>query len=327
MKAALTKITARTLIVAGVLAVAGGAAYARGIEPGITFATQGIDLKIDSIAWYNGAKVKSATWKLKELVPGSDKFWNFNDVKPGDYGCNVISMHVKKADAHLCLDFKNLKQSENGVNEPESHEDGTPGPDLADGTEFFGWIDDGDGEYEPPQEKAIFGTSTQAASHVFGSTTYAIADSRSQSCKMDSARYVGMCWCAGDLKVLPNGDFTCDATALGNEAQTDSFTVDVSIRAEPEKDKKNFKCDLPGQKNYPPPPTSGTCTNCNGPIKVDIKNHSYVTSNTSSSSNTGNNYSGGSQGGNGGGGSGGNGGNSSKNNSSQNNNDRGGRNR
>lgn len=280
-------IRLRATIVTLVAVVAVAAFMVRGEDPGITFATGGINLKIDSAGWYNGAMIPSATWGMKNLTPGVDKFFNFDDIKPGDYGCEVISMHVN-APAWICLDVKNLQQSENGVNEPESLEDFTPGPDLADGTEFFGWMDDGDGKYEPPNEKPIFGTSTQAASYVFASsTTYAIADSRGNRCEMYTKRYVGMCWCAGDLVVNPlTGKFSCDATALGNRAQTDSFSVDISLRAQLAPEKPKFTCG-----GYPPVPAP--CPNCNGPININIQNSGFITSTTTSSSNTGGNTAGG----------------------------------
>jgi hypothetical protein len=290
MQAAITKITARTLIVLGVLAVALAANYVRSLPPGITFATNGVELKIDSKAWYNGSKVASATWHLKNLVPGSDKFWQFDDIKPGDWGCNVISMHVKNTDAWMCLDFKNLEESENGENEPEGAEDATTGADLADGMEFFGWVDDGDGTYEPNKnEKPLFGTSTQAASSVLNDKTYVIGDSKyGSSCKANTTKYVGICWCAGDLVVLPNGKTKCDATTLGNAAQTDSFSVDVEIRAEPSRDKPKFVCGGAPPVPPPPPHCNGSCGH-SGPISIIIENNAVVISNTSSSANTGGN--------------------------------------
>ena len=246
MKGTATKLTMRGLFLIGLVVLVSVAAYARTGEIGVTFATNGIDLQIDSKAWYNGSPVLSATWAMKNLTPGADKFFNFNDIKPGDSGCNVISMHVKKADAWMCLDFKNLTSSDNGVNEPESHADanGTATGELAGGTEFFGWLDDGDGIFEPPSEKALFGTSTQAASSVLNEKTYIIGDSKhGNSCKKDTTRYVGVCWCAGNLTVnMATGGYTCDGSALGNEAQTDSFSVDVEIRAEPAREKLQFIC-------------------------------------------------------------------------------------
>ncbi|MEY4731392.1 MAG: hypothetical protein RL681_338 [Candidatus Parcubacteria bacterium] len=244
------------------LALVGVTWFAMSGSSGITFAMGGLNLTIDSKGFYNGVKVPSATWKLKNLVPGTDKFFNFDDVKPGDYGCDLVSMHVQDDDAYMCMDFKNFAQDENGVNEPESQ---ASGKNLADGTEFFGWMDDGDGKYEPPSEKALFGTSTQAASSVLNNTTYAIADARrGNSCKKDSARYVGMCWCAGDLVVQPDGKFTCDPNTLGNSSQTDSFSVDVEIRATPEKYDKKFSCG--GN-----PPVNPPCEKCGGKDTRDFE--------------------------------------------------------
>ena len=242
-----TRITLalRLLLVGGVLAGAGALAAFTDSAVGETFATNGINLKIDSKGWYNGALVPSATWKLKDLTPGVDKFFNFDDIKPGDFGCEVISMHVKNQDAFMCLDFKNLKSYENGVNEPESIlEPGGTGGELLLGTEFFGWMDDGDGTFEPPKEKVLFGQTEQSASIVLNDTTYPVGDSKYYgSCKKDTTRYVGMCWCAGNLAVNPTtGKMECDAHTLGNEAQTDSWTVDVAIRALPMKDNKSFLC-------------------------------------------------------------------------------------
>ena len=251
---ALTHITLATRVatVLAVALVAGSAWYVRGVEPGITFATNGINLKVNSQSWYNGATVPSATWEQKDLVPGSDKFFNFDDIKPGDYGCNVISLHANK-NAWMCLNFDNLVESENGVNEPEGQVDVSAGAELADGTEFFGWADDGDGVYEPPGENALFGTSTQAASSVLDNTTYVVCDAGTGSCTLNTTRYVGMCWCAGNLSVNPTtGATSCDATTLGNAAQTDSFTVDVSILAESASEKPQFTCD--GVPPPPPPP-------------------------------------------------------------------------
>lgn len=233
-----------TIIAVGLVATA--AFLARGVEPGLTFATNGINLKIDSSATYNGAPVPSATWALKDLVPGSDKFFNFDDVKPGDFGCNVISLHVNK-DAWMCLNFKNLKEFENGVNEPEGLLDVSAGAELADGTEFFGWTDDGDGVYEPPTEKPVMIEGT--ADPVLKDKTYVVCDATTGKCSSSETRYVGMCWCAGNLVVGPTGTMTCDATTLGNAAQTDSFTVDVSVTAESALEKPQFTCS-----GTPPPP-------------------------------------------------------------------------
>lgn len=247
----LTTIAVRILLLALLLGGVGVLAAFRDTAVGDTFATNGINLKIDSKGWYNGEVVPSATWYLKNLVPGVDHFFQFDDIKPGDFGCNVISMHVKNQDAYLCLDFKNFESAENGVNEPESEVEPGGVGELGDGTEFFGWRDDGDGKYEPWKEQELFGGEGGApASSVLNEMTYPIGDSnQGGSCKVNTTRYVGMCWCAGNLTINhQTGKMECDASTIGNEAQTDSWTVDVSIRAEAVKNKKSFTCD-----GNPPP--------------------------------------------------------------------------
>ncbi len=252
MSTTIIKIVGRGILLTGFFALVASALYARGVEPGVTFATYGIDLKIDSEATYNGVLVPSGTWVLKNLVPGVDKFWNFDDIKPGDQGENTISMHVKNTDAWLCLDFKNLKQNENDINEPESHEDdnGNTSGELAEVMEFFAWKDDGDNVFELG-EKPIFGTTTQRAIEVLDEKTYTIGDAGGGGyCGVNKSRYVGIYWCAGDLQVdLNTAEITCDGSKLGNESQTDSMTVDVSIRALPAKENPKFLCTGESQDN------------------------------------------------------------------------------
>jgi len=245
MSAALARISVRMAFVLAIALVAVSAALARSQEPGITFATNGIDLKIDSRAWYNGAAVPGSTWALKNLVPTADHFFSYDDVKPGDSGKTVISMHVKKESAFLCLDFSNFVGADNTQNEPESAVDanGLVKDELADGVELFGWIDDGDNVYEWG-EKILFGMGVQRASYVLNDKAYAVADSgQGGACGVNQTRYVGIAWCAGNLTVnIVTGAMTCDAAALGNKAQTDSFSFDTSIRAMPSKQHGIFAC-------------------------------------------------------------------------------------
>ena len=245
MVSSILKITARLALLGGILFLVALAVEARDAPPGETFATGGIDLRIDNEAFYNGAPVPASTWSLKNLMPGSDYFFNFNDVKPGDSGQAIVSMHVKKSSAYLCLDFKNLTESDNDVNEPESGEDvnGSAAGELGEGLEFFSWVDDGDNLFEVG-ERPLFGTSTQAAVDVLNETTYPIGDTQNGgACGVNQTRYVGIVWCAGELEVdLATAGISCSGGTLGNEAQTDSLTVDVSIRAVPSKQNPKFVC-------------------------------------------------------------------------------------
>lgn len=261
---------------------------------GFTYATgNGFNLRIDSQASWNGVPQAASTWALKNLNPHSDKFFNISDVKPGDRGEATISLHVNK-DAWICLDFEKLKEKENGRNEPEMEVDNSGGAntgELADGTEFFGWFDDGDNIFEVG-EKPMFGTTTakQAATITLNQKTYPLADSKMGTpLAASTTHYIGIEWCAGDLQVnVATAVVTCDGTVLGNEAQTDSFSVDISFRAVPAKDNKKFTCTKKGTT------CEYSCTgNCNNPVTVNVNNNATVNSTTTSNSNTGGNTAGG----------------------------------
>lgn len=217
---------------------------------GSTFATNSdtgaLELKIDNQTFYNGVLQPTLSWSLKNLVPSNDKFFNFADVKPGDTGTTTMSIHLKNSSAYVCLDFKNLKDKENGINEPESQLDNTNNGELSSELEFFSWYDDGDNTFEVG-EKPLFGTSTQMASIVIASTTYALSDYlNGPAFPVNQTKYIGVTWCAGNLAVnLVTAKITCDATAMGNEAQTDSMSVDVSIRAVSSTQQPKFTCVKP----------------------------------------------------------------------------------
>lgn len=241
---------------------------ANGAGTGYTFATKngqgqsGLELKVDSKAVYNGVSQPALSWKLKDLVPGVDHFFNFDDIKPGDMGRHNISLHVKKNPAYICLDFNNLQDFENGMNEPESIVDNLPSGELSQNLEFFSWRDDGDNVFEK-NEKVIFGGSaTETASTLLSSTTYAVADaSTGNSCAVNSTNYVGIIWCAGDLQVnLSNANVSCDGSGLGNVVQTDSMTVDVVLRAVQANSNQGFKC----KKEVKPPKPKPECKDKKG---------------------------------------------------------------
>lgn len=232
-----------------------GALLVYGQPVGTTFANSsgngGLQLTIDSYSIYNGEFRDDLSWELKDLVPGVDRFFNFGDIKPGDTGTNVISIHVDDNPAYVCLDFTNLTDDENGVNEPESLVDVTPGGDLSRSIEFFSWRDDGDNVFQVG-ERPLFGTTSQAAVQVLNDTTYPLADGTTEEVfEAGETYYVGIAWCAGDLDVdLATAAITCDPLAMGNEYQTDLFTVDVSLRAVEASAFTDYTCVDPGVDLY-----------------------------------------------------------------------------
>jgi hypothetical protein len=214
-----------------------------------TYSVGGIDLKVDSKAYYNSAYYPQSSWSAKDLQPYYDKFFSFADVKPGDTGTTTISLHIKKASAYMCLSFSEFKDQENSRNEPELQVDATNTlGELGKGVEFFAWTDDGDNTFEVG-EKPLFGTSTQSAIQTVKNTTYALADYLHGSAWLqNSTHYVGIAWCAGNLSVdLASAKVSCDGSVLGNEAQTDILSFSVSLTAVPYTQDKKYTC-------APPPP-------------------------------------------------------------------------
>src|SRR3990172_7407305 len=104
-----------TIGAAGALLVGATVAFFTDTETstGNTFTAGKIDLKIDSTASYNGQPVPGSTWELKDLNPQSDKFFNFDDIKPGDFGENTVSLHVFNNDAWGRLVIDNVQDLEN----------------------------------------------------------------------------------------------------------------------------------------------------------------------------------------------------------------------
>jgi hypothetical protein len=197
---------------------------------------------------YNGVSQQPLTWLPKNLVPSVDQFFNFSDIKPGDIGFNTIKVRIDKQTAWACLDFKNLKDTDNSQTEPESLTDrnGMLEGELSSGIEMFGWLDiNGDQTYNII-ERPLFGTSSlrQAATTTLRNTSYPVGDSKNGAeIYPGKTKYVTIVWCAGDLVVnWKTGAFSCDATRMGNNAQTDGMSVDVSVRAVSFKQNPGFLC-------------------------------------------------------------------------------------
>src|SRR3989344_4449633 len=97
---------------------------------GNTFAAGELDLKIDNSSYgcdWNNPTATAPTgvwgpnaansWQLSDLT--SQLFFSFDDLKPGDYGEDTISMHVQN-NAWACMAFDLGNTPENTVNEPEA---------------------------------------------------------------------------------------------------------------------------------------------------------------------------------------------------------------
>lgn len=238
-----------SLIVAvGAVAVGATTAFYNDTETssGNVLAAGAIDLGIDNESYYNGELNKKTSWELdydldKETNPDGlpRLFFNFKDLKPGDWGEDTISLHVKDNDSWLCADIKLTSDDDNDVTEPEDDEpleldtpltdpdtDNTDG-ELADNVNFYWWADDGDNVYETCQNtqdpncvsETLLPAGPMGNLSVGQTATVTLADSQTNiwtgtgAFKGNSKRYIGKAWCFGDTTFDP---YPQDGLGSGN---------------------------------------------------------------------------------------------------------------
>lgn len=277
------------LAAVGAVVVAGTSAFFSDTETstGNTFTAGAIDLTVDSEQHYNGNVCVATTggqypyiWSGDAAYPkagtpcdgtwgatnlGAQKFFNFGDVKPGDFGENTISLHVDSNDAYACVDVNITANDDNGITEPEDEAalpagdglDGTTTGDLAQNLYFTAWADqgvtpgyqgndegEGDNVWQAQYEPLLFTNSYGPASDVLGGKSYTLADSNTGPLVGNTTTYIGLAWCAGTMSIS-GGVISCDGNGMGNIAQTDTMTANVAFRIEQARNNPNFTCVLP----------------------------------------------------------------------------------
>lgn len=174
-------------------------------------------------------------WEQTDL-DDSYQFFSFSDIKPGDEGTNVISLHVEDNDAYACLIAHDAVDGENTVYDPELPDTDDAG-ELQNYIEFFTWLDlDADGEFD--------GDETAFGEYVLGEvgTLAHLDDDAGDLLTSEQTRYVGLAWCAGDL-VVDGTTISCDGSAMLNDAQSDSYSASLTAYAEQVRNNPDFTCD------------------------------------------------------------------------------------
>jgi predicted ribosomally synthesized peptide with SipW-like signal peptide len=271
---------------------------------GNVFAAGAIDLKIDNTSYgfdWNRPNATGATgqwglnqgnsWGLSDLT--DQLFFDFDDLKPGDYGEDTISLHVNDNDAWACMAFALGATPENGQNEPEiAFPDTTAGAnegELQNYLSFIFWNDDGDNVLE--NDEQVIQSLSGLSNTIFDGDWLAIADSENQKLPLEGGEtyYLGKGWCFGEIVQEPveqdgvntnppsvsvEGNrigFTCSGVGNHNDAQTDGIVVDVGFYAEQSRNNPNFQCSaLPSLQ-----PTAGRAVGAvlgdyNEPSQCDV---------------------------------------------------------
>jgi len=258
------KILLSLSVVAAVAAVVLGATTAfyndEEASSGNVLAAGSIDLGVDNESYYNGVFSQVTSWGLdydldggqdqqvpnpdyEECLEGEDPdqcqefitvprlFFNFSDLKPGDYGEDTISLHVKDNEAWVCADVTLTSNDDMDCTEPEEDAEGqgvcqnnlpaaNEDGDLAQDINFLWWADDGDNVLEA-RENQLEGGNLGALG-VDNTATVTLADSLFNIWTGQAnnpfpvlpegdVRYIGKAFCFGDIAAAPD-----DQDGVGN---------------------------------------------------------------------------------------------------------------
>lgn len=110
---------------------------------GNNFMAGKLNLKVGSECSYNGDIIEGCNWITPKDLE-DELFFDFDDIKPGDYGENTLKLQIDNNDAWVCGIVKNIKNDDNGCELPESDIDTSCGEDqgeLGDNLFFTVWVD------------------------------------------------------------------------------------------------------------------------------------------------------------------------------------------
>ena len=239
-----------------------------------------LDLKIDNESYYNGVFHGDTSWLLDDLT--DQLFFDFDDVKPSDFGEDTISLHAQN-DYWACANITLTSNDDNTCTEPELQDDlactepGLGEGELAEKLNFVFWADDGDNVFEEDENIITEGTGLD----VLDDNNIILADSTSNVWDGDGpllgglddedpiTHYIGKAWCFGDLGQAPlpqfgydgpddpendgldtegnatpgDGGFTCNGSLLDNATQTDMVLADIQFTAVQARNNPDFVCE------------------------------------------------------------------------------------
>jgi len=219
---------------------------------GNIFTAGSIDLTVDSQgSSYNGNDLFGSNFAATNLT--NEQFFVFGDIKPGDYGIRNISLHAASNPAYACLFITNKEDDENVVVDPETEagdtlSDGVPYGELSTELNVFAWNDlNGDQTFDPGTgEVPLVHDGLSPAVDSFFDITYEIFyDSSSGLAPLvqNDVEHIGLAWCAGTQTVnYGTGAIACDGSGMGDIAQTDKFSADITLYAEQVRNNPDFLC-------------------------------------------------------------------------------------
>jgi predicted ribosomally synthesized peptide with SipW-like signal peptide len=228
---------------------------------GNLFQAGSIDLKVGNEAWYNGEKQENLSWGLADLE--NQLFFNFSDLKPGDWEEDTISLQVTDNLSWVCANLKVTSDDDMDCTESElendvceENEDVWDG-ELGEELSFIFWADDGDNVLETTEQVVLSGTPADLPSGDNNvGRTFPIVDSETSvfwqgALPAEQTVYIGKAFCFGNITEAPVTDgqnpgqdpgFVCDGELVTNAAQTDKLMGDLSFTAVQSRSNEEFVC-------------------------------------------------------------------------------------
>lgn len=178
-------------------------------------------------------KTHCQLWASTDLT--NQHFWDFADVKPGDHGTNVISLHVQSNDAYICMFANGEQNNENGVIDAEIKAGESPDNTVGDLSQYLNlvvWQDtDGDGVHQPGEAILYNGGFDGLDS---GITKLSLPGNGNDN--------LGIAWCLGTQTMNEDGSISCDGSGNQDKAQTDSMVANLVLYAIQQRNNANFTC-------------------------------------------------------------------------------------
>jgi len=180
-------------------------------------------------------------WPLKDLGVG-DYYWNFGpDMKPGDWGKNIISLHAYDNDAYACLITHNIVDAEDTVVDPEIEAGDTIDSVVGELSQFitvFAWEDTTqNNEYD--EGEPIITPADTPLTEAIGVISLA----------KSITKFIGVEWCFGSQEWSPEGEVVCNGATVTDIAQTDIMNAYITAYAEQQRNNAGFVCpDLDQQQ-------------------------------------------------------------------------------
>ena len=172
-------------------------------------------------------------WTEKDLGQG-DTFFNFEDVKPGDRGTNIISLHVFGNNAYSCLLVTNPVDNENVCVESETGDITCGGgPDQGELSDYLNavvWEDNNSQNNQYDADETI----------LYKGLLKDIKTMNRLSLTATSTAYIGLAWCLGTQTV--DGVISCSGVGNQDISQTDSFLASLTAYAEQQRNNSGFNC-------------------------------------------------------------------------------------